>query len=142
MSNAKELIITWFKRVWEEEDASAIDELLVPEVNVNGLGAQTMIGPEAFKQFHCALCSLLTDFDFTIDKYLEQDDWVSALCTMKAKSKATGDPITMTGNVWIRTGDGKLIEGYNHFDFMGLWAQLGYLPHDCFEQGLSGCKIR
>lgn len=141
MSTAEELIKTWLRRVWKEEDVSAIDEMLVPDADVKGLGAQSLIGPESFKQFHCAMCSLLSDVNITIDKCIEQDDWLSALCTLNAKAKATGETVSITGNIWVRTGDGKLLEGYNHFDFMGLWAQLGYLPDDSFEQGLSGCKV-
>lgn len=44
--------------------------------------------------------------------------------------------------MWVKISDGKLVEGYNHFDFIGLWAQLDLLPNDTFEQGLKGNKIR
>ncbi len=39
-----------------------------------------------------------------------------------------------------RIEEGMLREAYNHFDFIGLWEQLGYLPQNSFEQGLSGNK--
>ncbi|WP_419901407.1 ester cyclase [Kiloniella sp.] len=142
MSNAEETLKTWLRRVWKEEDATAIDEMLVPDIKADGLGEQSIVGPEALKQFHCAMCSLLSDFNFTIDKCLEEDGWISALCTLNAKSRKTGEAVSITGNMWVKTRDGKLIEGYNHFDFIGLLAQLGLLPNDTFEQGLKGCKVK
>ncbi len=39
-----------------------------------------------------------------------------------------------------RIEEGMLREAYNHFDFIGLWEQLGYLPQNSFEQGLGGNK--
>ena len=96
---------------------------------------------DEFKQFHGAMCALLSDIDISIDRVIEDGVWSSALCTLKARSKKTGDNVTVTGNLWARIEDGKILEGYNHFDFLGLWGQLGYLPADSFEQGLQGRKI-
>ena len=31
MSTSREVIETWFRRVWTEEDSSAIEELFVPD---------------------------------------------------------------------------------------------------------------
>ena len=140
MKNGKEIIQTWFQRVWSEEDQLAIDEMYAGG-KIRGLGSQTVLGQEEFKQFHNALCALLSDIVITVDKCIEDDGWASALCTLNAKSKSSGDTVNISGNVWFRIEDGKIQEAYNHFDFIGLWGQLGYLPIDSFEQGLQGNKI-
>jgi len=142
MTNVEETVRTWFRRVWEEEDASAIDEMMQHDSSSAGFGSQTLVGPEQFKQMHSAMCDLLSDTKVTFDKVMQQDDWISLLCTITAKSKDTGQTVTLTGSAWIRAGDGKILEGYDHFDFMGLWGQLGMLPPNSFEQGLAGQKIR
>ena len=63
------------------------------------------------------------------------------LCTFEATSRASGDRISITGQAMGRVADGKLYEGYNHWDFLGFWSQLGLLPSDSFEKGMSGEKI-
>lgn len=141
MSDAEQVVRTWFRRVWEEEDASAIDEMLRHDSSAKGFGSHTLVGPEQFKLMHAAMCALLTDITVTFDKLMHQDDWVSTLCTIDATSTKTGEPLTVTGTAWIRVADGKILEGYDHFDFLGLWAQLGFLPRNSFEQGLMGQRI-
>jgi hypothetical protein len=41
----------------------------------------------------------------------------------------------------IRIVDGKLTEAYNHWDFLGMFSQLGLLPQQTFEMALSGAKV-
>lgn len=141
MSEKLALLEQWMQRVWTEQDAGAIDELLAEIGEMQGLGNQELVGPEAFKEFHQALCGLLGDFVITIDHSLEQGDWISALLTVNAKSLAKGLAVQFTGSVWGEIKNGQVQQAYNHIDFMGLFAQLGLLPFDCFEQGLSGSRI-
>ena len=141
MSTSREVMETWFRRVWTEEDSTAIEELFVPDGQCRGLGANVLIGPQGFKQFHSALLGRLSNCAITIDKSIESEDWISAVCTLRAKSRQSGAPIEMSGSVMVRIADGKLTEAYNHWDFLGLFSQLGLLPKDAFERALGGQKI-
>lgn len=141
MSKSKEVLETWFRRVWAEEDSDAIDELFVPEGEARGLGANVLVGPEEFKQFHSALRGLLSDFAITIDKSIESEGWLSVICTLRAKSRQSATPVEMTGAVLVRIADGKVIEAYNHWDFLGMFGQLGLLPSDALERALGGEKL-
>lgn len=141
MSTCRKVMETWFHRVWTEEDSAAIEELFVPDGEARGLGANVLIGPEGFKQFHTALRGLLSDFAITIDKSIESGEWLAVVCSLQAKSKQTGDPVVMTGSVVVRIVDGKLTEAYNHWDFLGLFGQLGLLPGSTFERALNGQKV-
>ena len=141
MREGREFLETWFKRVWGDEDQSAIDELFPSTGKAEGLGQQTLVGPEDFKIFHNSICELLSAIDISIDKYIEEGSWSSALCTMRAVSKENGEAVTISGNVFVRLENGQIQEGYNNFDFMSMWSQLGFLPADCFEQGLNGEKV-
>ena len=58
MSTNRDVMESWFHRVWTQEDVTAIDELLVPDGQVEGLGANALIGPDDFKKFHSALLRL------------------------------------------------------------------------------------
>ena len=141
MGSSLEFIETWFDRVWRQEDPAAIEELFIPDGEARGLGANTLVGPKDFKQFHTTLLGILSDVVITVDKCIEVGEWASAVCTVQAKSRKTGEPVTMTGSVMTRIVDGKLIESYNHWDFLGMFGQLGLLPRESFEKALSGEKV-
>ena len=141
MSTSREVMETWFRRVWNEEDSNAIEELFIPDGHARGLGANVLIGPQGFKQFHTALCKLLSDFVITIDRSVESGEWISTVCTLRAKAQRSGAPIEFTGSVMVRIADGKLTEAYNHWDFLSLFCQLGLLPAGTFEKALGGEKV-
>lgn len=141
MSTSRDVMETWFHRVWTEEETAAIEELFIPDGEARGLGANVLIGPEGFKQFHSALRGLLYDFVITIDKSVESGDWISAVCTLRARARKSGAEVEMTGSVMVRIVEGKLTEAYNHWDFLGLFGQLGLLPGDTFEKALSGQQV-
>jgi len=141
MTTSREVMETWFRRVWTEEDSAAIDELFVPDGMARGLGANALVGPEGFKQFHSTLCGLLRDFVITIDKSVEEGQWIATVCTLRARSRQSGALIEITGSVMVRIADGKLTEAYNHWDFLGMFGQLGLLPIETFERALGGEKI-
>src|SRR5215470_12651594 len=102
MLTNRQVIENWFHRVWTQEDTAAIDALFIPDGKARGLGKNILVGPEGFKKFHSALCGLLSDFVITIDKSIESEDWISAVCTLRAKDKKTKEPVTMTGSVMVR----------------------------------------
>ena len=71
MMSRKAFVEGWFQRVWTEENPGAIDELFHPDGNAKGLGGKPLVGVDGFKQFHCALCALITDIHFTVLRCLE-----------------------------------------------------------------------
>ena len=141
MTTPLEVIETWFQRVWKEEDATAIDELFVPDGKAMGLGANVLIGPEGFKQFHARLLGIVSGVEVSVDKVIHSGDWSAAVCTLRAKARTNGRPVVMTGSVMVRIVDGKILEAYNHWDFLGLFSQLELLPAGSFETALSGAKV-
>jgi len=138
MSEKLDVVETWFRRVWAEEDESAIDEMLVPETKARGLDAEPRDGPEGFKQFHRNFLNKLSNFDIQIMQFMEDGDWVSILITLNAKTRDTGQDVSITGSIFVKIVDGKLVEGYNHLDFIGLLEQLDYLPQNTLMDGLTG----
>ncbi len=137
MTNA-EVLETWFRRVWAEEDETAIDEMLVPETAARGLGGATHRGPEEFKKFHRALLALLGDFQIIIDRQMEEGDWVFSLIRIRATRRKDREPVEVGGQVLVRIIDNKIVDAHNHIDFIGLFGQLELLPGDCLDRCLSG----
>jgi ketosteroid isomerase-like protein len=141
MSEAQELIETWFRRVWFEEDARAIAELYAADGRATGIGKEHEGGPPGFKQFHAAVCALMSNIRITVDKIIEDGEWSVALCSFEATGEATGTPARMTGNVWFQIRDGRILEAHNHWDFFSLFNDLGLCPADQFQRFLEGEKL-
>lgn len=141
MTNKQEFMERWFERLWTEEDPEAIDDMWDSAYKAVGLGPRYVFGPEDFKQFQGAMCNLMSEIDVTVDKCLEEGDWASVYCTLRAKSRVNNGAVVLPGNVLVRIENGKIQEGYNHFDFLSLWEQLGLIPDDSFEKGLQGGRV-
>ncbi|MDH3280904.1 MAG: nuclear transport factor 2 family protein [Gammaproteobacteria bacterium] len=138
MPSLKDHLEHFFDRIWAKHDREAIFELAEFESTIEGLGHQKMTTLEEFAQFRDALFELLEDVHVCVDKSIESGDWISALCSVTARCRRTGEPVAMSGNLWCRIVDGKLTHGYNHFDFISLFGVLGLLPRDTFERCMRG----
>jgi hypothetical protein len=63
MSSAdnESVVREWFRRVWNQLDANAIDELFAPDGVAHWLDAEPVRGPAAFREFHRVLSSSFRD---------------------------------------------------------------------------------
>lgn len=141
MSGHREVLETWFRKVWAEEDADAISAMMAPDAAARGLGSQAQVGPAEFTGFQKCLLELVSDVEIKIDKSVEDGEWIFSLCSITAKCRRSGKPITSTGTVVVKIVDGKLVEGYNHLDFFSIYEGLGLLPSGSFEQCLCGKSL-
>lgn len=121
----KAAVTSWYEELWNNGDDSIIDKMMHPECKAYGLGPEPVIGPEQFKYFYKAFRDLLGDINITIDKNLADGDYVIAQCTVKGTYKATGNPVNFTGTSIAEMQGGKLINGWNHFDFLTMNMQMG-----------------
>lgn len=131
----------FFYRVWTQEDAGAIDEMLVPDSSARGLGGAPRIGPDEFKALHAALLRLVGDVEIAIEDHADSGDWTFAICTFRARVRGTGKPVEIGGQIYLRVENDCIVEAYNNWDFMALFEQLGLLPDGVFERCLSGERV-
>jgi predicted ester cyclase len=125
----------WFQKVWNERDVATIDRLLHTRGTVDGLilrDTTRLTGPEEFKVFHRALLSAIPDFHITINKALEQDDWVAVHFTCEGTHSGEGigvapsnKPVRFSAAAIVRIENGQIVEGWNCVDFLGLNQQIG-----------------
>ena len=134
------LVRAWFHEVWDVGDESAIDRLMAPDAKVHGLsgpdGPSVMIGPAHFKPFFRTMRAALGDLEIEVIRTIVQDDLVAAHCHVIARhvgetlgGPATGRPVEFWGITIARVADGKLVEGWNVFDFLSLYQQLGWVKN-------------
>lgn len=127
----KEFVRRWFEEVWNNGRTSAVDEMLAADGVIHGLGG-SMRGREAFKNFHAAYREAFPDITIHIDEIVAEGDIVALRWSGTATHRgdtlgfaATQKRIAFTGMGFARVVDGKLVEGWNSFDQLGMFQQLG-----------------
>jgi steroid delta-isomerase-like uncharacterized protein len=130
------LIRRWFEEVWNKGHMEAIDEMASPDVVGHGQAQHaTDIGLKEFKPFVLALRSAFPDMKINIDYVIEQGDKVVARWTSTMTHKGeflgfvpTGKKVTVTGTTTQRISGGKIVEGWDNWDQLGLLVQIGAVP--------------
>ena len=127
----------WFKEVWDEGRPEAIDRLAVDNFTVHGLGGPTdppMIGKDAFKAVHRMFLDALGDLTVTVEKSVVQGDLCAVYCRVAGRhtGAALGGPptnkdVNFTGITIGRVANGQVVEGWNVFDFLGMYQQIGWV---------------
>jgi steroid delta-isomerase-like uncharacterized protein len=130
------LIRRWFDEVWNKGRMEAIDEMASPDVIGHGQAQHaTDVGLEEFRGFAKDLLSAFPDMKVTIDYIVEQGDKVVARWTATMTHKGnflgfapTGSKVTVTGTTTQRISGGKIVEGWDNWDQLGLLVQIGAVP--------------
>ena len=138
----RNVLETWFRRVWHEEELSAIDEMLSPDAKVLGIKETSQMGPGEFRPFAEAMLALIGNIHIEIKMFMEDGDWCCALIAVSATARQTGQAVNFDGQVMVRMSGGQLVEGYNHLDFICLYEQLGLMPEATLSHCLSGAQIQ
>jgi len=124
----------WFREVWDEGRESAIDELMASDAVAHGLGGPPMRGPDEFKPFHRTFLNAFGDLEVQILRTVVQDDMVAVHCHVTARhvgealgGPPTNKPVEFEGMAIIRVVNGKVAEGWNAFDFLTMYQQMGWV---------------
>ena len=131
----KALLRRWFEEVWIKGRADAIDEMFAADGIVHGLSDdedKPLRGPGDFKPFHKVFQGAFPDIEVVVEDVIAEGDKVAARCSVRGQH--TGDhlgiaasnaPVHFTGMSIVRIKDGKIVEGWNNFDFMKMNKQIG-----------------
>ena len=131
----KALIQRWFDEVWNQGNASVIDELLAEDGVIHGLvdaSGNPVHGLEGFHEFHKQFRGAFPDLNVSVDDVIAEGDRVVARCSVRGRHTgehlgfaATNAPIEFGGVAIVRIKGGKIVEAWNHFDFLEMNKQLG-----------------
>lgn len=132
------IIHRWFEEVWNKGREAAIDEMLTPDAIGHGLSdadGKALRGPAGFKPFVQGFRSAFPDMKVTIEDTVAEGDRIVGHCTVSGTHtgdglgfKPTGRKVLFKGVCIMRLQDGRIAEGWNYFDFLGFYQQLGALP--------------
>jgi predicted ester cyclase len=128
------VVRAWFKEVWDEGNEDAIDRLLAPDAVAHGLGPDEIRGPDAFKPYVRTMRAALGDLEVEVVQTLTEGDRVAAHCHVVARhvgalfgAAATQRPVDFWGITIVRVRDGQIVEGWNCFDFLQMYQQMGWV---------------
>lgn len=133
-----ETIHAWFELVWNQGNLDAIDELLSADSKAHGLtnkDGSPVIGPAQFREFAHAFRSAFPDIHVEVVRCVIEGSFCAAHCILTGTHHgatlgfaATGRAVRFEGVGLVRIENGQIHEGWNFFDFLSMYQQLGALP--------------
>jgi steroid delta-isomerase-like uncharacterized protein len=129
-----QLMRRWFQEVWNEGRVETVYELLSPDAVARGQrGAEKEIrGPEEFAQFVREIRGAFPDIQVSVEDVFGADDKV--VLRWSGVMTHTGDALGMPpsgrrvrsrGITIARIVDGRIVEGWDNWDQLGMLEQIG-----------------
>jgi ketosteroid isomerase-like protein len=137
--SARESIVReWFRRVWNQLDGDAIDELFAPDGVAHWLDAEPVRGPAAFREFHRILSSSFQDIHVEVVREMQVGDMVAFQAEVRLVPIGQDVPVTFNGGAFARVQGRQIIETWDNWNFLGLLEGMGTLPHGTLRLALAG----
>lgn len=125
--STSELLKKWYEEVWNKANEGFIDEMMHKDVIVHGLDpVGTSKGIENFKVFYKNFRDSFPTVQVLVKPLVNDEEFAAVHCMVMAKT-ASGKEVSFTGLCVGRYKDGKLTEGWNNFDFLKMYQQLGHI---------------
>ena len=93
-----------------------------------------MRGPAEFKRVFRIFRDALGDLEIAVERVVTEGDTCAAYCRVKGRhvghalgGPPTGHPIEFTGIAMCVVRDGRIVEGWNSFDFLSMYQQIGWV---------------
>ena len=127
------LLRRWFDEVWNRRRLDAIAEMMAPDCVVTGLGEadEVVHGPAEFRLFAERFQKAFSGIQITVEDAFGSGDKVAARWSAEMTHTgdelgipATGRAVTICGITIARVENGKVVEGWNNWDQLGLQQQL------------------
>jgi predicted ester cyclase len=137
MPNANSAIVhRWFQELWNEGNMNIIDELASPDaIGYGQIEQDGRIDMEQFRALFLSLRSAFPDIKFTIEQTVAEGDMVvvrwRAAATHRGEflgTKPTNRSVEFTGMSMQRIVNGKIIQGWDNWDQLGLLTQIDAAP--------------
>jgi steroid delta-isomerase-like uncharacterized protein len=117
-------------------DLDAVEEIFAPDYVLHDPSLpEEGRGPEAARQLATAFRSAFPDLHTTFDEAVAEGDKVAYRWTASGTHEGelmgippTGNRMTITGTAIARISEGRIEEGWQNFDALGMMQQLGAIP--------------
>jgi steroid delta-isomerase-like uncharacterized protein len=128
------LMQRWFREVWNEGRIQTVYDLLAPDAVAKGQrgGESEIRGPEEFAKFVQEIRAAFREVKVQVEDILGAGDEVvvrwSAIMSHTGDAfgvAATGKQVRTQGITIARFKDGRIIEGWDNWDQLGVLEQIG-----------------
>ncbi len=133
LSKNSTLTWRWMEQVWNQGREEAIDEMMDANAEIHGIEDIKEKGTAAFKEFFRNFRTQFPQIHLQVDEVVAQDDYETSRCTVDA-TNANGQQVHFAGMTCVRIKDGKIAEGWNNFDFLSMYQQMGFKMVSAAEQ--------
>jgi steroid delta-isomerase-like uncharacterized protein len=136
-ADANKAVLTRFwEEIFNDGNVDVVDEIVAEEYLNHDLVPGEAPGRAGLKQFVLYLRSAFPDLHFTIEQTVADDDKVVVRWRSKGTHKGefmgvpgTGISTSVTGMAMHRVADGKIVEGWNNWDALGMLTAMGVVPN-------------
>jgi steroid delta-isomerase-like uncharacterized protein len=139
-SDSRTLLRRWFEDVWNERRDELMVELAAADLVCHGTSApeDVLHGiDQGFRPFYRKLLGAFPDIRFTVETAIRDGDVEALRWTARMTHAgddlgipATHQPVAISGMVFARLANGKIVEAWDNWDMMGLMKQIGMIPHE------------
>ena len=127
---ASDLGRRWFEEVWNRGRREAIGEMIAPTCIIHD-GATDSIGPNGFYPFFDRLSATFSEIHVSVEDTITQGDSACIRWSFTGKHTgaalgipASGKTIHVTGISILRASEGKIVEGWQNWDMLGMMEQI------------------
>jgi predicted ester cyclase len=126
------VVRSWFREIWNEGREEAIDRLA--DDNFVAHGAPALRSTAEFKVLYRQFRQALSEIDVTVERTVTQGEYCAGYC--RVKGRHTGDGfggpptnrvVEFDGVVMAHVRDGRIVVGWNCFDFLSMYQQIGWV---------------
>jgi steroid delta-isomerase-like uncharacterized protein len=129
----KRTLLRLMEAIWNERRLEVVDEIVASDyVRHDPAFPGEVRGPEGFKQYVMAMCTPFPDARISIEDVIAEGDRMAVRWIFRGKHSgeflgipATGKNLALTGISIIRIREGKIVEGWDGYDALGMLRQLG-----------------
>jgi len=128
------LMKRWYREVWRERKNETVFELIAPDASLCGQNGpeQEIRGPEGFVEFAERIRAAFPDTEVEIEDIFAAEDKVAVRWVATGTHKGdglgippTGAHVRIAGITIARIANGKIVEGWDNWDRLGMLEQIG-----------------
>ncbi len=120
------LLYRWFNEVWNDLNKEAIDKLMQDDGFAHGLvGDEQPMGKSGFLGFYEWFTGKFKDIHIEVEDVVSENDMECARTKVVAVDRKSNKKVKFFGTCMAKIKDGKIAGAWNHYDFLGMYEQLG-----------------
>ncbi len=138
----EQVIREWFRRFWDEQDMSAVEDLAQPDARASGMAHAHAINPDEIVAFAQMMFGHIGNLKTTFHQFVDQGEWCAFHFTINATHLETGNPVSLDAQTMTHIVDGRIKTGINHVDYISFFQQIGLMPEQTLENCFAGCRYQ